>query len=47
MKELFTGIVPLNSLVKIGNFQFCENEIKQFNGLTREECLLVAQTQLR
>ena len=38
VEELSTGIIPISSLVKIGNIQYDENLIESLNGITRDMC---------
>lgn len=38
MKDITTGMVCFDNLVKIGNFEYDEEFIKNLNGITRNEC---------
>jgi inhibitor of KinA sporulation pathway (predicted exonuclease) len=38
LEELDTGIVPINTLVQIGNYDYYETVIYCLNGLTRDQC---------
>lgn len=38
IQELTTGIVPISSLIKVGNVQYDERTIETLNGITRTMC---------